>query len=79
VPQVQGGDLVFTFARTDVSAYLDPVVEFSEDLVAPWTVAADPGNATIEVIDNGATDTVTVTIPRNGAPRLFVRLRVMEP
>lgn len=66
--EVQGESMVFAFTRAKVAAYLGPVDEFSEDLVAPWTVAADPGNATIEVIDNGATETVNCPFSQPPAP-----------
>ncbi len=77
--QAQGDNLIFTYIRTDASAYLNPVVEFDADLVAPWTIAVDPDNAAIEVTDGSPADTVVVTIPKNGAPSLFVRLKVVQP
>jgi hypothetical protein len=33
----------------------------------------------ISVIDNGTTETVTVTVPRAGGDRVFARLRVIAP
>jgi hypothetical protein len=77
--QALGDNLIFTFTRTDAAAYLNPVVEFDTDLVAPWTIAVAPDNATIEVTDGTPADTVKVTIPKNGAPSQFVRLKVVEP
>lgn len=81
LPTVQsvGDDLVFTFTRSDDSAYLKPTVELSENLMAPWTTAVDPINATIGVVDGSPADTVTVTIPKNGATKLFARLKVVQP
>jgi autotransporter-associated beta strand protein len=75
-----GSDFIFTFTRRDDSEFLNPVVEFDTDLVAPWTTAVDPGNATISVSENGADpDTVTVTIPKNGNTEMFARLKVVQP
>jgi len=76
--QSQGDNLVFTFTRTNASACLNPVAEFSTDLVAPWTTAVDPGNATIQIIAGSPSDTVIVTIPTYGAPTLFARLKVLQ-
>lgn len=77
--QVLGDNLVFTYSRADAAAYLNPTVEFDADLMAPWTTAVDPANATIEVTDGTPADTVVVTIPKNGAPTLFARLKVVQP
>jgi hypothetical protein len=77
--QTDGDNLVFTYTRSDESAYLNPTVEFSNNLMDPWTTAVDPGNATITVVDGTPADTVTVTIPKNGATHLFARLKVVQP
>jgi len=45
----------------------------------PWTTAVHGTNATITVTDAGASETITVTIPKNGAAKLFARLKVVEP
>jgi hypothetical protein len=75
-----GENLIFTFTRRDDSEFLNPGVEFDTDLVAPWTTAVDPGNATISVSENGTNpDTVTVTIPKNGNTGMFARLKVVQP
>ncbi|MCX6876314.1 MAG: Ig-like domain-containing protein [Verrucomicrobia bacterium] len=74
-----GDHLVFTFTRMHEAAYLDPVVEFSADLLGPWTTAVDPGNATIAVVNGTPADTVTVTIPQGSNTRLFARLKVVKP
>ena len=71
--------LIFTYTRTKASAYLNPVVEFDADLIAPWTTAVAGANANIQVTDNGTTHTVAVSIPKLGAAKLFVRLRVVQP
>lgn len=79
-----GNNLVFTFRLADhAAAYPSRVwqVEFDHDLSGPWTVATDPGNATISVTPDGANPwrIVTVAIPRNTAPVLFARLKVVIP
>jgi hypothetical protein len=74
-----GDNLVFTYRRAKQAAYLNPAVEFSAGLVPPWTTAVHGSNATIIVNDDGDFDIVTATIPKNGAPTLFARLKVMEP
>jgi hypothetical protein len=75
----EGDNFVFTYVRTDVSAYLNPAVEFDTDLLDPWTTAVHGVNATIQVTDGSPSDTVVVTIPGNGAPKLFARLKVTDP
>jgi hypothetical protein len=77
--EAQGNSLVFTFTRTKDSAYLNPSVEFNPTLSGPWTVAQHGVNASISAVDGGSFETVTVTIPKNGASTLFARLKVMEP
>jgi autotransporter-associated beta strand protein len=76
--QAQGDDLVFTYSRSNAAAYLNPAVEFSNSLTGSWTTAVHGLNATIEVTDGSPSDTVFVTIPKNGAPTLFARLKVMQ-
>jgi len=39
---------------------------------------AGNGNATIQITDGSPSDTVIVTIPKNGAPTLFARLKVVQ-
>jgi autotransporter-associated beta strand protein len=78
IVELSGQNLVFTFKRTDLSAFLNPIVEFNNDLQEPWTTAVDPGNASISVLDGGATDTVIVLIPKGPNAQLFARLRVSE-
>ncbi len=74
-----GDNLVFTFTRMHEAAYLNPVVEFSADMLDPWTTAVDPGNAAIAVVTGTSADTVTVTIPKGSNTRLFARLKVEKP
>jgi hypothetical protein len=78
-PQVVGNDFVFTYTRNDAAAYLNPTVEFDADLSGVWTTAVHGVNATIETTPGSPADTVRVSIPRNGAAKLFARLKVVEP
>lgn len=75
---VSGGNMVFAYNRADAAAYLNPTVEFNTGLSGSWTTAVDPGNSTISVTDGSPSDTVTVTIPTSGNPRMFARLKVLE-
>lgn len=75
---LSGGNMVFTYNRTDASAYLNPTVEFNTGLGGSWTTAVDPGNSAISVIDGTPSDTVTVSIPTSGNPHMFARLKVVE-
>ena len=77
--EAQGDNLVFTFTRTKESAYLGPFVEFNATLSGQWTVAQHGVNASISAVDGGAFETVTVTIPKNGAATFFARLAVPLP
>jgi microcystin-dependent protein len=77
--QIEASNLVFSFNRTDASAYLNPMVEFASHLSGSWTTAVHGVNGvTIQTTDGTPSDTVTVTIPRNSATRIFARLRVSE-
>jgi uncharacterized protein (DUF608 family) len=75
-------ELVFSYRRTSGSAGLNPVVEFCTSLDGGlWTPAVDGTNATITVLSGIPTvgvDTVQVSIPKNGRPKLFARLRVTD-
>lgn len=73
-----GDDFVFTFQRRHESAYLAPVVEFSPRLDSNWTTAVDPANSTIGVTPGSQSDLVTVTIPSDEHPTLFVRLKAVD-
>jgi len=80
VSAVAGGNLVVTFTRSDDSIDLDPYIEHATALSGPWTRAVNGvGGVTIQTTDNGATDTVVVSIPMNGDPTKFARLKVVEP
>ena len=79
-----GGTVTFSFRLTDEAATFSPdiwSVEFDEDLIAPWTTAVDPGNATISVTPDGMNpwSTVDVTVAKPVAGRLFLRLSVTLP
>ncbi|MEY4243904.1 MAG: hypothetical protein RLZZ245_1489, partial [Verrucomicrobiota bacterium] len=76
--QTRGDQLVVTYIRSDAAAYLLPLVEFDEDLIAPWTTAIAGGNAEIRITDGTPADTVEVSIPRNGSTRIFARLKVTK-
>jgi autotransporter-associated beta strand protein len=86
---VSGGNLVFTFQRDDrargSSAGVTIMVEAGPDL-SSWpsvfSVATDTAGSTFGVTISNDTDsnpdTVTVTIPTDGAPEFFARLKVVE-
>jgi hexosaminidase len=71
-----GSNLVFAFTRRHEAGFLNPLVEFSNDLQGEWSPAVDPGNALIDVTSGSLADTVTVTIPRGSHKRMFARLKV---
>ena len=73
-----GDSLVFSYTCSHAAAYLNSVVEFSADLLGPWT-AATADNATIAVMVGANSDTVHVTIPKGAASQLFARLKVVGP
>jgi hypothetical protein len=75
---LDGNNIVFTFKRADIAASLNPVVEFQTGLGGSWTTAVNGTNATIQVSNGTPMDTVTVTIPRSGASRMFARLKVTQ-
>jgi autotransporter-associated beta strand protein len=76
---VNVSNVVFQFERVKAAgeAGFVSLVELSDDLgPASWDAA---GAGMISVIDNGTTETVTVTVPRAGGDRVFARLRVIAP
>lgn len=81
---VAGNQLVFTFRRTDLASYTNPVVEYGSDLTG-WTVAQNGvGGVSIVVDDDDfgpGIDRVTVSIPQALATggKLFARLKVTIP
>lgn len=77
---VIGSNLVFTFRRSDVAAYLNPTVQYGSDLVG-WTTAQSGVAGVSIAITNDIVvgiDQVVVTIPKSlGAnSKLFARLNV---
>ena len=80
---VDSTNLVFTYRRSDASAYLNPIVKYSSNL-ADWTTAQHGQNGvSIIVTDEIApnTDQIVVTIPKAlaGGAKLFARLNVTVP
>ncbi|MCW1886675.1 hypothetical protein OKA04_18195 [Luteolibacter flavescens] len=73
-----GTSVTFTFTRTHESSGVEPIVEFNNDLGSEWTIA-NGSNSSTSITPGANADTVTVTIPKVSAPRLFVRLRVEGP
>ena len=78
-----GSSLVFTFRRSDRSAYLNPVAQYGSDL-SGWTAAAN-NVAGVSIVENNdiepGVDSVTVTIPGSLAAgsKFFARLKVAVP
>jgi hypothetical protein len=79
VVEMFGDHLVVIFTRADAAIDLDPHIEFTTNPAGPWTRAVHGANATIQVTDNGPTDTVEVFIPMGDDPAKFARLRVVAP
>lgn len=79
-----GGNLVFTFRRTDLSAYANPVVEYGSDLTGWTTAVHGTAGVTIAVTNDGfgtGVDKVVVSLPQalaSGA-KIFARLKVAIP
>ena len=81
---VTGGNLVFTFKRSDESEGVDVFVEHGTTLAAwPGQIAIPVGaysDATVTVTNNDpGLDDVTVTIPVGTDPKKFARLRADIP
>ncbi|MCU0794791.1 MAG: autotransporter-associated beta strand repeat-containing protein [Akkermansiaceae bacterium] len=79
-----GTDWVFTFRRQQLALSVNPRAEFDTDLLATWTTATDPGNATITVTPDhyaAGIDRVEVRLPQTLASggRLFARLAADAP
>lgn len=83
-PYADGDGFTLAFDRDDKAINaLDVVVETSTDLLE-WLpeneIAIGPeGGPGVSITDNGATDSVVVTIPKSGAARKFARLRATIP
>jgi hypothetical protein len=78
VVEASGENLVFTFTRVRAADSIEAIVEFSTTLDGDWTEATDL-NATIQTTPGEDSDTVTVTIPKGSADKLFARLRAVDP
>ena len=84
VAVISGSNLVFTFRRSNQSAYLNPSVQYGSTLTGWATAQNGVGGVTITVspedIEPGI-KSVTVTIPQAlaGGPKLFTRLNVTVP
>ena len=80
VPSAGGSGLVLTFDRADQAiGSLAIVAETSTDLMT-WPPAAmipigESSSPGVSITDNGTTDRVIVTIPKDGAPARYVRFR----
>ncbi len=78
-----GGNLVFTFNRSDASETADItlIVEAGTNLTQwPETYIVSPGTPTAGVLiqeNQSALDTITVTIPQGTKPNKFARLRAI--
>ena len=79
-----GGNMVFTFSRSDASETPDVslTVQSGPDLLTwtgGYTIGPDTASSSsgVVVTENGAAaDTITVTIPRGTVKRLFARMKV---
>jgi hypothetical protein len=78
---IQGAAFVFTFRRTDESAYTEPVVQYGSNLTGWNTAINGTSGVTISVADNAFTggDLVTVSIPLATPGPLFARLKASIP
>lgn len=70
---LSGGNIVFTYPRNKSAVgEVTFTVEWSDDLSA-WSTDSVTGTL---VVDQGATENVSVTIPKSSGARRFVRLKV---
>ena len=79
--EIVGSNLVFTCRLSDLSAYLDPTVQYGSDL-SGWTTAEDGvGGVTIGAPTDlgGGIKEIVVTIPMGANTKLFARLNVVVP
>ncbi|MCU0782326.1 MAG: autotransporter-associated beta strand repeat-containing protein, partial [Akkermansiaceae bacterium] len=79
--EVLAGNFVFTYRRNDLSLTdTSQTVQWSTDLQT-WNDIPIPATSAgvVTIIGNDAEpDTVSVAIPRNGAPRITARLKVVQ-
>lgn len=75
---VDGANVVVTFRRSADAAYLNPIIEWSEDLVIWQTAVHGQKGVSISAgpADPDGTPTVLVSIPRPAAGKFFSRLSV---
>lgn len=78
------GNYIFTFRRSDLSETDGTqFVEYGNDLVVwgSYSIGASPGTAPVVIQEDtpsSSIDTVTVTIPTQGATKFFARLKVVK-
>ncbi|MES2465807.1 MAG: autotransporter-associated beta strand repeat-containing protein [Verrucomicrobiota bacterium] len=83
VVTITGENLVFTFRRSDLSAYLNPAAQYGSDLTG-W-ITAQHNVAGVSIMESNdiepGIDSVVVTIPQSlaGGSKFFARLRVVVP
>jgi autotransporter-associated beta strand protein len=73
--------MIVIYHRASASRYLPQVIEVTADPQTGWQPTADGVagvTVAVQAIDANV-DRVTVTIPKNGRPKLFARLKVSEP
>lgn len=75
--QITSDSVVFTFRQVDEASSVNPTVEYSTTLTGTWTPAQDGVSGVVIASTplDATSHTVTVTIPRSGRDKLFVRLR----
>lgn len=78
------GNLVLHFKRVDAAKAYTVAVESSPGLLPPWSSFLVTNDSVtgppLTVVENGtAADDITVTIPADGAPRKFARVRIVIP
>ena len=76
-------NVVFTFYRRNASAVdTTQVFQHNTDLGSVWTDLAVPGGTGVVITPNtpaAGIDEVVITVPKNGEPSIFGRLRVTKP
>ncbi len=76
---ISGSDLVFTYRLSDISAYLNPTIQYGSDLTGWITAENGVGGVTIGAPTDlgGGVKQVVVTIPKGVSAKLFARLNVV--
>ena len=75
---VSGDSVTFTYTRMHAADAMNPVVQFSTGLQT-WKDAVNGEDGTVITTTAGAdSDTVEVSLPKNGAGTLFARLKVAQ-